>query len=132
MNWARYTIAVMMAGTAVSLTDWFLFGVLFHDKYQVYPEVWRASQGGNRAIWIALGYFTCAVFTFACVRLNLYGYAGAFRLALCMWLAVALPIVATDALFIKLHTLVVVAHSLGWLTRLAVAAVCVGLILRKA
>ena len=43
-----------------------------------------------------------------------------------MWLAVALPIVATDALFIKLHPLVVVARCLGWLTRLGVTAVSVG------
>lgn len=132
MNWARLAVAAMVAGISVSFTDWFFFGVLFHDKYQVHPEVWRGSQEGiNRAVWVILGFVTCTVFVFACARLNVHGYSAPLKLALWMWLAVALPIVATDALFIKLDPLVAVAHCLGWLTRLAVAAVCVGLLLPK-
>jgi hypothetical protein len=132
MNWAKISLAAIIAGVAASLTDWFFFGVLFHEKYNTYPEVWRASQGGTTTIWIAVGFFTCAVFIYACVRLNLYDYSATIKLALWMWLALALPIIATDALFMKLHPLIVVAHSLGWLTRLVVAGVCVRLILRKA
>jgi len=131
MNWPRFLIAVAIAGALASMTDWYFFGVLFHSKYQAYPEVWRASQRGNRAAWITLGFFTCAVFTYACARLNLFGYAAPLKLALWMWRAVALPIVGTDALFMKLDALVVVAHALGWLVRLCVAGACVGLILTK-
>jgi hypothetical protein len=132
MNWTRFLLAVLVAGIAISLTDWFFFGVLFHEHYNAYPEVWRASQAGTRAVWIAIGFFTCTVFIYACLRLNLYHYAATLKLALWMWLALALPIIVTNALFIKLHPLIVVTHSLGWLTRLAIAALCVRLILRKA
>jgi len=93
--------------------------------------VWRASQAGNRPVWIALGFFTCAIFIYICAGLNLYDYGATLKLALCMWLALALPIIITNALFIKLHPLVVLAHSLGWLARLTVAAICVRLIMRQ-
>src|SRR5215813_9052828 len=131
MNWTRFALAVVVSGIAITFTDWFFFGVLFHEKYNAYPEVWRVSQAGNRAIWIAVGFFTCAIFIYACTRLRLYDYGGALKLALWMWLALALPLIATDALFMKLHPLVVIAHSLGWLSRLGVAALIVALIMRK-
>jgi len=131
MNWARFVLAVLVAGIAITFTDWFFFGILFHEKYNVYPEVWRASQSGNRPIWIAVGFFTCAIFIFACARLKLYDYRATLKLAMWMWLALALPIIATDGLFMKLHPLVVVAHSLGWLTRLAVAATTATFIMSK-
>lgn len=57
MDRARLALAAMVAGTSVSLTDWLFFGVLFHEKYQVYPKVWRTSQEGiNRTVWIILGF----------------------------------------------------------------------------
>jgi hypothetical protein len=34
------------------MTDWFFFGVLFHDKYRAYPEIWRQAPAdviGRRA-----------------------------------------------------------------------------------
>src|SRR5450759_4422230 len=65
MNWAKFVLTVVVSGIAVSLTDWFFFGVLFHDKYNAYPEVWRASQAGTKGVWIAIGFFTCAVFIYA-------------------------------------------------------------------
>ena len=70
-----------------------------------------------------LGFVTSAVFAYA--RLNLYSFGGALKLALLVWLALAVPIIATNGLFMKLHPLVVVTHCLGWLARLAVAAACV-------
>jgi hypothetical protein len=39
---------------------------------------------------------------------------------------VPLPLLITNALFIKLHPLTVVAHALGWLVKLLVAAAAVG------
>lgn len=131
MNWTRFALAVVVSGTVVSFTDWFFFGVLFHEKYNAYPEVWRASQAGAKGAWIAIGFFTCAVFIYACGRLKLDGYGGTLKLALWMWLALALPIIITNGLFMKLHPLIAVTHSLGWLIRLVVAALCAGLILRS-
>lgn len=122
MSWLRLIIATLVSGTVISFTDWFFFGVLFHSAYGAYPEVWRASQAGNRGIWIALGFVTSLIFIYGCARLRRYRFAEAFMIAFWMWLVVALPIIATNAMFIKLDPLVVVAHSLGWLVRLGVAS----------
>jgi hypothetical protein len=40
-------LAILLSGLAVSMTDWFFFGVLFHDKYLAYPEIWRPLPGGE-------------------------------------------------------------------------------------
>jgi hypothetical protein len=37
----RYLLALVAATAVISLTDWLFFGVLFHDRYQRTPEVWR-------------------------------------------------------------------------------------------
>ena len=37
----RVFLAILAAGLATSLTDWLFMGVLFHEKYLAFPEVWR-------------------------------------------------------------------------------------------
>lgn len=132
MNPGHMALAILLSGLAVSMTDWFFFGVLFHDKYLAYPEIWRRTSGGEgKAIaWsILLGFVTCGGFVFLCAALPWRGYAVATALALAIWVIVPLPLLIANALFIKLHPLTVVAHTLGWLVKLLVAAVAVGWLL---
>lgn len=129
MSPGRMALAIFLSGLAVSLTDWFFFGVLFHDKYLAYPEIWRDAAGGEgKAVaWsILLGFVTCGAFVVACSALQVHGYAAAMRLAGAIWAIAPLPLLITNALFIKLHPLTVVAHALGWLVKLLVAAAAVG------
>ncbi len=39
MSWIILA-AVFVAGTIATFTDWYFMGVLFHDRYQAYPETW--------------------------------------------------------------------------------------------
>jgi hypothetical protein len=122
-------LAVFLSGLAVSMTDWVFFGVLFHDKYFAYPEVWRGAPGGEgKAVaWsILLGLVTCGAFVLTCSAFQVHGYAAATGLAVAIWAMVPLPLLITNALFIKLHPLTVAAHALGWLARLLVVAGAVG------
>ena len=81
--------------------------------------------------WSApLPFVTCGVFTLLCARLNLHSYSTTVKLALAIWLAGPLPLLITNALFIKLHSAITASYSLGWLVKLVVAAVAVTLILR--
>jgi hypothetical protein len=43
-----------------------------------------------------------------------------------MWIIAPLPLMITNALFIKLHPLNVVANSLGWLVKLLLAGAAAG------
>lgn len=129
MTLGRMALAVFLSGLAVSMTDWFFFGVLFHGKYLAYPEIWRDAAGGEgkAVFWsILLGFVTCGAFIVACSAFQVRGYAAAASLAAAIWVMVPLPLLITNALFIKLHPLTVVAHALGWLVKLLVAAAAVG------
>jgi hypothetical protein len=49
------------------------------------------------------------------------------KLAVAVLAMAPLPLLATNALFIKLHPRITVAHALGWLVRLVVCALVVTL-----
>lgn len=132
-NW-QYVLAVVVAVAASSFSDWYFMGVLFHDKYLVYPEVWRRPQGGrgeNLAVaWAQLlSVFTCATFIHIASASGQLGWWPALRLAFGVWLMVPMPLLVTNALFIKIHPLNTLASLLGWLAKLLICAVCVRLFL---
>ncbi|PYX35643.1 MAG: hypothetical protein DMG75_13345 [Acidobacteria bacterium] len=131
---AHIVLAILLSGFAASMTDWFFGGVLFHKKYLVYPEIWRRigpSPTENWAIgWsIVLGFVTCGAFVFTCLAFQVHGYAAAIRFAMAILLIAPVPLLITNSLFIKIHPLTVVAHSLGWLAKLFIAAAAVGWLL---
>jgi hypothetical protein len=134
MNWIRVALTVFAAGFVASLTDWLFMGDWLYKRFDQYPEIWRHrhGQGEMKAIaWSApLPFVTCAVFTLLCARLNLHSYSATIKLAFAIWLVGPLPLLVANALFIKLHSAITAAYSLGWLVKLVVAAVAVTLILR--
>ena len=134
MNWPHFALAFLVAGFSASLTDWVFGGILFHDRYSAYPEIWRIGIGKTETpavVWsIALGFLTTAAFMGACTVFSVHGYPASLELAGLCWLMTPVPLLVTNALFIKLHPLVVVSHSLGWLAKLCVAAIAAGWFLR--
>jgi len=132
-----YFCEALLAATVVSsFTDWFFFGVLFHDRYQAHPEVWREKfSGGNewKAILMAtaVSVFMAGTFLLLLYRLKLCGYSRPLELAFAIWMIAAFPATITNFIFIKLHPAVLVSHSLGWLVRLMVFAASYSLILDR-
>jgi hypothetical protein len=136
MNIAYFDGAVLAATLVSSLTDWFFFGVLFHSRYQAYPEVWRSEFSGNKewkAVWMAtfLSIFMAGTFLILVHGLGLHGFLRPLKLALAIWVIAVVPITVTNFIFIKLHPGVLVSHSLGWLVRLAVFAASFAVILDR-
>ncbi|MFZ0946848.1 MAG: hypothetical protein WA239_12910 [Candidatus Sulfotelmatobacter sp.] len=130
MNWARLVAIIVGAGVVSSLTDWFFAGDWIHRRY-TYPEVWR--QGGEvRAIALTspLPFVTCGVFAFVAARLGLHSVSGALKLAIAVWVIGPLPLILTNAAFMKLHRVFVVSYAIGWLIKLTIVAVAVGWFLR--
>jgi hypothetical protein len=133
MPWTSFAITVVAAVVAMSFTDWLLMGVLFHKKYNRYPEVWRKPAGSPDAGLIllstAMGFVTAAVFAALCWRLGLSTYVATLKLAVAVWAAGPLPLIVTNSLWMKLHPAIAFSHSAGWLARMCVAAVAVTLLL---
>jgi hypothetical protein len=130
VTWTHFFLAVLVAGIVSSFTDWFFAGILFHGKYSAHPEIWRQGPGKSETSavgWsIVLGFLTSGAFMATCVVLPVYGYTGTLKLAGLCWLIAPVPLLIVNALFIKLHPLVVVSHSIGWLAKLIVAAIAAG------
>src|SRR5262245_43729744 len=130
MNWGRIALSFLAAAVGTGLADWLFLGVLFHDKYKAFPEVWRRPQGGKgegKAVGIAagLGLLTPLSFVLCCAGLGLGGWVETMGLACAIWLCVCVPLLVGNHLFIKMHPLILVSHSLGWLAKLLIAAASV-------
>jgi hypothetical protein len=125
-RWPRFVAVVIATGIASSLTDWFFAGDWLHRRY-TYPEIWReGAEGRAIALTSPLPFLTCGVFAYAVAWLGLHSVASAVKLALAVWLAGPLPLILTNAAFMKLHRVFVVSYATGWLAKLIVVAVAVG------
>ncbi len=133
MPWGRIALAVLASGFVSSMTDWLFMGDWLYKRYDRHPEIWRypGGQGENTAIlWSSLfPFFTCGVFVLVCGRLHLYTYRGTFMLALAIWLIGPLPLTIVNSLWLKLAAAIAASYALGWLVKLALAALAVTLVL---
>ncbi len=125
-------IAVLVAGTLGSLTDWLLMGVLFHDAYNTYPEVWRPGvrEGTERKPIIVsslLGYVITAAVVGLCALAHVHDALGGLGVAILAWLAGPPVVIVINNLFIKIDPRITLSHSLGYLARMALAGLAAGL-----
>jgi hypothetical protein len=122
---AHFLVIVVAAGMLTSLTDWLFAGDWLHRRW-TYREAWRQ---GNEARAIALTsplpFLTCAVFALLAAWLGLHSLAATLRLAVAIWLIGPLPLILTNAAFLKLHRVFVTSYAIGWLVKLAIVAVAV-------
>src|SRR5206468_11172183 len=104
--------ATLAVGVLGSLADWLFAGVLFHHRYQVYPEVWRSGSGRPRIIAAqALAFVTAAAFVALAWKLHQTDVRGALKLAAMVWLIGPLPLLVGNAFFIKIDHLVTASHA---------------------
>lgn len=113
----------VMAGVLSVLASWLWMGVIFHPFQQNTPGTWRAE--GPRSYLAASLIRLFAAIAIACLftlvfRFNVAsfepGRLASLRFALCLWMAISLPMVLEWAVFIRLHPLVVLGQLLDWLT----------------
>ena len=102
MNWTRLALITVGAGIITSLTDWFFAGDWLHRRY-TYPEIWRQNVEARAiALTSPLPFLTCGVFAYVTARLGIHSVAGAVKLAVAVWLVDPLPLILTNAAFMKL------------------------------
>jgi hypothetical protein len=130
MNWMRLVAIIVGAGIISSLTDWFFAGDWIHRRF-TYPEIWRkGAEGRAIALTSPLPFLTCGVFALVAAWLGIHSVSGAVKLAVAMWLIGPLPLILTNAAFIKMHRVFVVSYATSWLVKLMIVALAVGWFLR--
>ena len=129
MNWTRLALITIGAGVVTSLTDWFFAGDWIHRRY-TYAEIWRkGAEARAIALTSPLPFLTCGVFAGVCARLGLHSVTATMKLAVAVWLIGPLPLILTNAAFMKLHRVFVTSYATGWIVKLAIVAIAVGLFL---
>jgi len=124
-------LGVVGAVIVISLSDWVLFGMLFHDRYDQTPGLWRAIPEGKKIAGSMVFAVVGTVAYFAAARwLNVSGLSASLALGTFMWLAASLPQTVTNTLYLRYSPLLVVSHSIGWLVRLLIAAAAYALVPR--
>jgi len=134
----RYLLAVGASGVATSFTDWLFMGKLFHAKYLETPETWRVKPGSGpgqsdvRSIVASslLGMVSCAAFIWLARWTDALTVRSELHMAELVWVAAAVPIIFSNIVWIKMHPLLGVSHSLGWLARFAISGLIGGWLLR--
>ncbi|MFI4950480.1 MAG: hypothetical protein ACHP7A_05530 [Caulobacterales bacterium] len=129
--------AIAVAGTLGSLTDWLFMGVLFHDAYNRYPEVWREGvrEGKSRGaiVWASvLGYVMTAAAVGLCAMAHVTSVAGGLAVAALAWLAGPPVVIVVANLFVKIDQKISVAHCIGYAARLLLAGAAAGFVLGRA
>jgi hypothetical protein len=129
----RFILAVATSGVATTFTDWLFMGVLFHRKYLATPEIWRAKPGEPQTRSIVassiMGVLSCAAFIYLCRWAGVVTPRSELHAAGIAWLAGPVPILFSNIVWIKMHPLIGVSHSLGWLARFAVTGLIAGWLL---
>ncbi len=130
----RIAAAVVIAGTLGSLTDWLFMGVLFHDAYNRYPEVWRPGvrdgKSRNAILWAsALGYVMTAAVAALCVLSHVHSILDGLVVGALAWLAGPLVVIVVNNMFVKIDTKITIAHCAGYAARLLLAGAAAGVAL---
>jgi hypothetical protein len=130
MNGLHIVFVFIASAILASFTDWYFFGVLFHGRYGLTPGVWkkyRDKRDEMTSIGISEGIMSISslVFILVCGRLGFVSSASTLLAALALWVMIPVPLLMTNAIFIPMHRSIVVSHSLGWLARLVITALCV-------
>ena len=128
----HWLAAGLLAVVAGAVTDWFFFGRWMRGRRGAHPEVWRrpgggAGQGPGAVALVAA--LPPALFVALCAAFHVIALPDTLSLALGVWLVGPLPLLLADTLAIKLDPLLLLPHGLGWLVRLALAALAVSWLL---
>jgi hypothetical protein len=130
MNWTRFAFIVVGTGIVTSLTDWFFAGDWLHRRF-TYPEIWRTGAESKAiALTSPLPFLTCGIFAYLLARLGFLSISAAGTMAVAIWLIGPLPLILTNAAFIKLHRVFVISQAASWLVKLMIVALAVAWFLR--
>ena len=123
--------AILAGAILGSLADWLFAGVLFHHRYNIHPEIWRATSNETRRVILAqlTALLTAGAFVWLSYRLGQTDLTAALTLAATIWLIGPLPLLLANGLFIKIDLWVTGSHAAGWLAKLLLCGAAVAFFL---
>ena len=134
MNTLRAAIVPGLIGGVLSVVaSWFWMGFVFHSFQRKTPDTWR-PEGGKSYLGSSLLHIFAAIGVASLLtvitrfQIAFFG-AGMFpsiRFGLCLWGALSVPMILEEAIYIRLHPLVVVGQLLDWLSTLVLASAVTG------
>ncbi len=82
-------------------------------------RLWRLRGGDGRQIVYSqlIGVLSCAAVAYLCMPPNGFDLAASLTVAVMAWLAGPVVVIAQMVLWTKLHPLLGVSQSVGWLVR---------------
>jgi len=129
MNTLRAAIVPgLIAGVVSIFTSWFWMGLVFHRYQRATPETWRPEGPRNyvlsglirvlSAVAISILYVLVARFH---VSFFADGLVGALRFAAIIWIALAAPVAIEAAIYVRMHSMVVLGQVIDWLSTAVLA-----------
>lgn len=129
MNTLRAAIVPgLIAGVVSLFSSWFWMGLVFHRYQRATPDTWRLEGPRNyvlsslvrvlSAIAISVLYVLVASFH---VAFFADGMVGALRFAAAIWIALAAPVAIEAAIYVRMHSMVVLGQVIDWLTTVILA-----------
>ena len=136
MSW-MIVAAVLVAGTLSTFTDWLFMGVLFHDAYNRFPEVWWPGlrEGKETRAIIsssAIGYVMTAAIFVLCAWSGAHSIVSGVVVAAVAWIAGPLGIIVINGFFIKIDPKVTLSHCVGYFARFVLAGAVAGFVFSTA
>jgi hypothetical protein len=132
MDW-RTPIAVVIGLVLASVADWLFAGVLFHDRYQTYPEIWRFQDANPKALMAAQALTVPTVVGMDILTdwTGMTSLPHALTVAFLVWACASAPPIIINGIYIKIDWRVTASHCAGWFVKLALAAAATSVLVRR-
>ena len=124
MNTLRAAIVPgLIAGIVSIFTSWFWMGLVFHRYQRATPETWRPEGPRNYALSSLVRVLSAIAISALYVLVARFhvgffddGMVGALRFAALIWIALSAPVAIEAAIYVRMHSMVVLGQVIDWLT----------------
>ena len=113
----------LIAGVVSLFTSWFWMGLVFHRYQRATPEIWRPEGPRNYALSSLVRVLSAIAISALYVLVARFqvgffadGMLGALRFAAVIWIALSAPVAIEAAIYVRMHSMVVLGQVIDWLT----------------
>jgi hypothetical protein len=118
----------LIAGLLSILASWFWMGFAFHSYQRTTPETWRPEGPRNYILSSLVRLLAVIAIAGLYVLMTRFhvaffsdGIGGSLRFAVIIWMALAAPVAVEAAVYVRMHSMVVLGQVLDWLTACVLA-----------